>query len=208
MDILPWKHENLTSTTASRKHLETFAVPTDELKTNAVGFIRFQLQGLFSELSIILLQSNATELDKASDYISVSFNDIHVLSLITPVNHKRKSTFLPIPLLFLAEHTDHSSAPNLVRILRSEVTASKYTKHNTTSQSHSERCVAYMSGYCTEIGLGIRTILVQTGGKRQQSSKTFLIHTTPLPVLHSSTHGPFYQDPASVLMSLPMQTNR
>lgn len=52
-------------------------------------------------------------------------------------------------------------------------------------------------------------ILSQIDMKTHQSSKTHLIHMTPLPSLHSSVHGfPFYQDPASVLLSLPMQTNR
>lgn len=142
------------------------------MKTNAVGFIRLQLQGLFSELSIILFQSDATELDKASDYISVSFNDIHVLSLITPVNHKRESQLFYLyfclsslnaqiatvaqiwyesfKVKLLPPNTQNVTQPPNLTVKSCDLTVRAMTEICGVT----ERSVTYMSGHCTEIGLG------------------------------------------------------
>lgn len=52
------------------------------------------------ELSISLLQSNASELDKTSDYISVSFKVRNLFSLITSVNQKGESNFSTLYFFF------------------------------------------------------------------------------------------------------------
>lgn len=59
-----------------------------------------QLQLFPPELSISLLQSNASELDKTSDYISVSVNVRNLFSLITPINQKGESNFYTLYFYF------------------------------------------------------------------------------------------------------------
>lgn len=174
----------------------------DELKTNTVGFI--QLHGIFSPRTFSLLQSNVNELDKTSDYISVYFNDMNLCSLVTPVNHKGESQlFYLIFLLFFIEHMDCSTVPNLLRIFQSEITASKHAKATANDQSRSTWDLHFMTLHRNRIWLS--KLLSQIDMKKQQSSKMYLIDMTPLLIPPSSIHSfPFSQDPASVLISLPM----
>lgn len=90
------------------------------------------------ELSVSLLQINANELDKTWDYISVSFNDINLYSLITPVNHKGESQlFCLIFLLFFIEH-GLKQWPKFAKNLSKWNYCLQNTKANTNHQSRSK----------------------------------------------------------------------